>query len=66
MRIQCQLEALGIDKESGRFDTMRTLAAPAGRGWEYLTGTGYDWAAELDELPEHLTEKLRAPVGRGR
>ena len=65
VRIQCQLEALGIDKESGRFDTMRTLAAPAGRGWEYLTGTGYDWAAELDELPEHLTEKLRAPSVEG-
>ena len=30
-----QLEAVGIDKESGRFDTMRTLAPPAGRGWEY-------------------------------
>ena len=57
---------LGIDKESGRFDTMRTLAPPVGRGWEYLTGTGWDWAAELDELPEHLAEKLRAPVGRGR
>jgi TldD protein len=65
VRIQCQLEALGIDKESGRFDTMRTLAAPAGRGWEYLTGSGHDWAAELDELPEHLTEKLRAPSVEG-
>jgi TldD protein len=65
VRIQCQLEALGIDKESGRFDTMRTLAAPAGRGWEYLTGTGHDWASELDELPEHLTEKLRAPSVEG-
>ena len=65
VRINCELEAVGIDKESGRFDTMRTLAAPAGRGWEYLTGTGYDWAAELDELPEHLAEKLRAPSVEG-
>jgi TldD protein len=65
MRINCHLEAVGIDKESGRFDTMRTLAAPAARGWEYLTGTGHDWAAELDELPEHLTEKLRAPSVEG-
>ena len=32
VRIQAQLEAVGIDKETGRFDTMRTLAAPAGRG----------------------------------
>ncbi len=44
-----------------RFDAMRTTAAPAGRGWEYLTGTGHDWAAELATLPELLAEKLRAP-----
>ena len=62
VRVQCELEAVGTDKESGRFDTMRTLAAPAGRGWEYLTGTGHDWATELDEMPEHLAEKLRAPT----
>ncbi len=61
VRVNAGLEALGIDKESGRFDSMRTLAPPVGRGWEYLTGTGWDWAAELDELPEHLVEKLRAP-----
>ena len=61
VRIHVQLEATGIDKESGRFDTMRTLAAPAGRGWEYVTGTTYDWTGELAELPEHLVEKLRAP-----
>jgi TldD protein len=65
VRINCELEAVGIDKESGRFDTMRTLAAPAGRGWEYVTGTGYDWATELDELPEQLAEKLRAPSVEG-
>jgi TldD protein len=46
--------------ESG-FDDMRTLAPPAGRGWEYLTGTGWDFYAELAELPELLAEKLRAP-----
>ena len=45
----------------GGFETMRTLAPPAGRGWEYLTGTGWDLAAELAELPELLAEKLRAP-----
>jgi TldD protein len=61
VRVNVQLEAVGIDKESGRFDTMRTLAAPVGQGWEHVTGTSYDWAAELDELPEHLAEKLRAP-----
>ena len=65
VRVNAGLEALGIDKESGRFDSMRTLAPPVGRGWEHLTGTGWDWAAELDELPEHLVEKLRAPSVEG-
>ncbi len=61
VRVHVQLEAVGVDKESGRFDTMRTLAPPVGRGWEHVTGTTYDWATELDELPEHLAAKLRAP-----
>ena len=43
------------------FDDMRTLAPPAGRGWEYLTGTGWNFQAELAELPELLAEKLKAP-----
>ena len=30
---------------------MRTIAPPVGRGWEYLTGTGWDWDAELAEIP---------------
>ena len=47
--------------DDGRFDTMRTLAPPAGRGCEYLTGTGWDWDAELAELPELLAAKLTAP-----
>jgi TldD protein len=61
VRVNVALEAVGIDKESGRFDTMRTLAPPVGRGWEHVTGTSHDWATELDELADHLAEKLRAP-----
>ena len=30
---------------------MRTLAPPVGRGWEYLTGTGWDWDGELARDP---------------
>jgi len=61
VRLHPQLEAYAVDQASGRFDSMRTLAPPVGRGWEYLTGTGWDWEAELDELPGLLAEKLAAP-----
>ena len=45
----------------GRFETMRTLAPPAGRGYEFLTGTGWDFDGELARLPELLAEKAAAP-----
>ncbi|HWA66618.1 MAG TPA: DNA gyrase modulator, partial [Mycobacteriales bacterium] len=51
VRLQCQLTALWVDEASGRFETMRTIAPPVGRGWEWMTG-GYDWDAELAQLPE--------------
>src|SRR5207248_6969808 len=60
VRLHPQLTAVAVP-DDGRFDTMRTLAPPAGRGYEYLTGTGWDFAAELAELPELLAAKLRAP-----
>ena len=44
----------------GGFETMRTTAAPAGRGWEYLTGDTHDWEGELAELPDLLVEKAKA------
>ncbi len=66
VRLHPQLEALAL-REAG-FETMRTLAPPVGRGWEYLTGGaggpgqgGWDWDAELAEMPELLAEKLDAP-----
>ncbi len=61
VRLNAELTATWIDPESGRFETMQTLAPPAGRGWEYLEGTGWDWDAELAELPELLAEKAAAP-----
>ncbi|WP_349260825.1 TldD/PmbA family protein [Actinocrinis sp.] len=66
VRVHPVLEAVAIDVEGkygtpGAFESMRTLAPPAGRGWEYLTGTGWDWDAELAELPALLAEKLAAP-----
>ncbi|NEE49094.1 TldD/PmbA family protein, partial [Streptomyces sp. SID8455] len=48
VRIQPQFTAVAVDSTTGEFDSMRTIAPPAGRGWEYLTGTGWDWDAELE------------------
>jgi TldD protein len=44
---------------------MRTIAAPAGRGWEWLTGGHHDWEAEIDELPDLLEQKAGAPSVEG-
>ncbi len=55
------LEVHGADEATGVFDSMRTIAPPVGRGWEYLTGDIFDFAAERAELPELLREKLAAP-----
>jgi TldD protein len=60
VRMQCQLTALWVDETTGRFETMRTIAPPVGRGWEWMTG-GYDWDRELAQLPEWLAEKTQAP-----
>ncbi|RJL36046.1 TldD/PmbA family protein [Bailinhaonella thermotolerans] len=60
VRLHPALNAMKVDGD-GRFDEMRTLAPPAGRGWEYLQGTGWDWQDELARIPELLAEKLAAP-----
>jgi TldD protein len=61
VRLHPDLTAVAV-ADDGAFDTMATLAPPAGRGWEYLTTkAGWDWAAELAELPELLAAKLKAP-----
>jgi TldD protein len=61
VRLHPVVTAVAVDGQSGKFDTMRTLGPPTGRGYEYLTGTGWDFAAELAELPELLAAKLAAP-----
>nr|WP_202446948.1 TldD/PmbA family protein [Streptomyces sp. SID5468] len=61
VRIHPELTAVAVDPRTGEFDSMRTLAPPAGRGWEYATGTGWDWDGELAAIPGLLAEKMRAP-----
>lgn len=68
VRVHAALDAVGIS--DGVFDTMRTLAPPVGRGYEWLSGPGatgqgatgtWDWDGELARIPELLGEKLAAP-----
>ncbi len=59
VRLHPELTAIAVT-ESG-FDDMRTIAPPAGRGWEYLTGAGFDLGDEITRLPGLLAEKLAAP-----
>jgi TldD protein len=59
VRLQPQITAVSVGDFG--FATMRTLAPPVGRGWEYLIGTGYDFDAEIARLPEHLAEHVAAP-----
>ncbi|WP_222194648.1 TldD/PmbA family protein [Modestobacter italicus] len=61
VRVNPEFTALTVDRATGSFESMRTLAPPVGRGWEYLTGAGWDWRGELAELPELLREKVKAP-----
>ena len=61
VRLHPVLTAVAVPP-SGQFETMRTLAPPVGRGYEYLTGTGWDFPAELAELPGLLAAKLAAPA----
>ena len=58
IRLLPQVTATRVDPGGG-FETMRTLAPPVARGWEYVTG-GWDWAAELAELPDLLVQKAKA------
>jgi TldD protein len=61
VRVHPELEVLALGGAGGTFETMRTCAPPAGRGFEYLEGDGWDADAEIAELPELLRDKLRAP-----
>ncbi|MGA5703682.1 TldD/PmbA family protein [Peterkaempfera bronchialis] len=64
IRLHPVIEAVAVDERTGAFDSMRSIAPPAGRGWEYLRGTGWDWDRELAEIPELLAEKMKAPSVR--
>jgi TldD protein len=62
VRVLPTLEAVTVDAAAGIFDTMRTLAPPTARGWEYVIGDDvWNWTDELAQLPSLLAEKAKAP-----
>jgi TldD protein len=63
VRVHPEFTALTVDRATGTFESMRTLAPPVGRGWEFLTdpAAGWDWRGELAQIPELLREKVKAP-----
>jgi TldD protein len=60
VRLHPSVTAVAVAAD-GRFETMRTLAPPAGLGYEYLTGSRWDADAELAQIPSLLAEKMAAP-----
>jgi len=64
VRIQPTLTATAIDRSTGAFETMRTLAPPAAAGWEYVQGADADLATQVAEIPELLAAKVKAPTVR--
>ena len=61
VRVGPSVSATTVDRAAGGFESMSSLAPPAGRGWEYLLGTGWDWDDEIARLPGLLAEKTKAP-----
>src|SRR3954471_4582304 len=61
VRVEPTLSATVVDHADGTFESMASLAPPVARGWEYLTGTGWEWDDELARLPGWLAEKAAAP-----
>lgn len=63
VRLHPQLEATTVDRSAGAFETMRTLAPPVSRGWEYLgSDSTWDWSDELSRMPEWLSQKVKSPT----
>ena len=59
VRMQTQIEAISVGAHG--FESMRTLAQPAGYGWEWMRNDVWDWDSEIAELPTLLAEKVKAP-----
>ena len=59
VRMQTQIEAISVGSHG--FESIRTLAQPAGYGWEWMGNDIWNWDDEIAELPELLSAKVAAP-----
>jgi TldD protein len=59
VRMQTQIEAISVGDHG--FESMRTLAQPAGYGWEWMGNDIWNWDQEIAELPDLLAAKVAAP-----
>jgi len=59
VRMQTQIEAISVGDHG--FESMRTLAQPAGYGWEWMGNEIWNWDQEIAELPDLLAAKVAAP-----
>jgi TldD protein len=60
LRIEAGLTATLIGKND-RFTTLKTLASPTSRGYEWMSDGSYNWGEELEQMPTLLKEKSKAP-----
>ena len=66
VRLNPELTAVAVDKESGAFETMGTVAPPVGRGWEYLTGHRLGLGHRARGAARAAAREARAPRASSR
>ena len=64
VRVEPSLSATTVDRATGAFESMRTLAPPAAAGWEYVLSQEAGLQGEVAEIPELLAAKVKAPSVR--
>lgn len=57
-RVRCQPEVRAVAVGASGFDDMATTLPPRAMGWEYALEP--KWNSEIDELPDHLAQRVKA------
>ena len=65
VRTQGSLESSASTRSRAAFDTMRTLAPPVGRGWEWLTGRHVRLGGRARRAAGAARREAAGAVGRG-